>query len=182
MHPNGQLPAYEFAFGDVNPPVHAWACLARLQDRRATEAQRDHVFLESAFPETADEFHMVGQPQRRRRARTFSPADFLGWTTSAFSTAPSRCPTGGTPRTSGRHRLDGLLLRHDALDGAGTGAAQPGLRRHRVEIFRAFRGHHRRHELTRRNRDCGTKKTGFITTSFTWMERPCRCPFGRWSA
>jgi len=24
MHPNGQLPAYEFAFGDVNPPVHAW--------------------------------------------------------------------------------------------------------------------------------------------------------------
>ena len=25
MHPNGQIPAYEFAFGDVNPPVHAWA-------------------------------------------------------------------------------------------------------------------------------------------------------------
>ena len=25
MHPNGQLPAYEWAFGDVNPPVHAWA-------------------------------------------------------------------------------------------------------------------------------------------------------------
>ena len=27
MHPNGQLPAYEWAFGDVNPPVHAWAAL-----------------------------------------------------------------------------------------------------------------------------------------------------------
>jgi hypothetical protein len=26
MHPNGQIPAYEFHFGDVNPPVHAWAC------------------------------------------------------------------------------------------------------------------------------------------------------------
>ena len=26
MHPNGQIPAYEWAFGDVNPPVHAWAC------------------------------------------------------------------------------------------------------------------------------------------------------------
>jgi len=26
MHPNGALPAYEFAFGDVNPPVYAWAC------------------------------------------------------------------------------------------------------------------------------------------------------------
>ncbi len=38
MHPNGQLPAYEFAFGDVNPPVHAWAVLARLQDRPAPAA------------------------------------------------------------------------------------------------------------------------------------------------
>ena len=27
MHPNGQLPAYEWAFSDVNPPVHAWSCL-----------------------------------------------------------------------------------------------------------------------------------------------------------
>ena len=36
MHPNGQLPAYEWAFGDVNPPVHAWAALARLQDRKET--------------------------------------------------------------------------------------------------------------------------------------------------
>ena len=32
MHPNGQLPAYEWGFGDVNPPVHAWGCVARVQD------------------------------------------------------------------------------------------------------------------------------------------------------
>ena len=40
MHPNGQLPAYEWAFGDVNPPVHAWAALARLQDRPEAHAAR----------------------------------------------------------------------------------------------------------------------------------------------
>ena len=35
MHPNGQLPAYEWAFGDVNPPVHAWAAFRVFQiDRR----------------------------------------------------------------------------------------------------------------------------------------------------
>ena len=34
MHPNGQLPAYEWAFGDVNPPVHAWAALQRVPHRR----------------------------------------------------------------------------------------------------------------------------------------------------
>ena len=38
MHPNGQLPAYEWAFGDVNPPVHAWAALAGLRDRRQSRS------------------------------------------------------------------------------------------------------------------------------------------------
>ena len=48
MHPNGQLPAYEFAFGDVNPPVHAWACwrVYKIADR---EGQRDRDFLERVF-------------------------------------------------------------------------------------------------------------------------------------
>jgi hypothetical protein len=49
MHPNGQLPAYEWALGDVNPPVHAWAALRVYQiDRRAT-GQSDRTFLESVF-------------------------------------------------------------------------------------------------------------------------------------
>ena len=34
MHPNGQLPAYEWAFGDVNPPVHAWAAMRVYQIER----------------------------------------------------------------------------------------------------------------------------------------------------
>ena len=43
LHPNGQMPAYEWDFGDVNPPVHAWACLARLQDDRAARAARPRL-------------------------------------------------------------------------------------------------------------------------------------------
>ena len=35
MHPNGQIPAYEWAFGDVNPPVHAWAAGASTRSTRA---------------------------------------------------------------------------------------------------------------------------------------------------
>jgi hypothetical protein len=48
MHPNGQLPAYEFAFGDVNPPVHAWAAwrVYKIADRKD---HRDRDFLESVF-------------------------------------------------------------------------------------------------------------------------------------
>jgi hypothetical protein len=48
MHPNGQIPAYEFAFGDVNPPVHAWACW-RVYKISAPAGQRDRVFLSRVF-------------------------------------------------------------------------------------------------------------------------------------
>jgi len=41
MHPNGQLPAYEWAFGDVNPPVHAWAALRVFE----IDGSRDFAFL-----------------------------------------------------------------------------------------------------------------------------------------
>ena len=40
MHPNGQIPAYEWQLGDVNPPVHAWAALPRLPDRAAHDRAR----------------------------------------------------------------------------------------------------------------------------------------------
>jgi hypothetical protein len=48
MHPNGQIPAYEFAFGDVNPPVHAWACW-RAYKMTGRKGERDRVFLERTF-------------------------------------------------------------------------------------------------------------------------------------
>jgi hypothetical protein len=48
MHPNGQIPAYEWAFSDVNPPVHAWACW-RVYKISAPRGQRDREFLEKAF-------------------------------------------------------------------------------------------------------------------------------------
>jgi hypothetical protein len=49
MHPNGQIPAYEWAFGDVNPPVHAWAALRVYQIERRTTGRSDRAFLETVF-------------------------------------------------------------------------------------------------------------------------------------
>jgi hypothetical protein len=48
MHANGQLPAHEFAFGDVNPPVHAWACW-RVYKMAGARGDRDRLFLERAM-------------------------------------------------------------------------------------------------------------------------------------
>ena len=45
MHPNGQLPAYEWQFGDVNPPVHAWAALRVFE----IDGSQDTDFLERVF-------------------------------------------------------------------------------------------------------------------------------------
>jgi hypothetical protein len=48
MHANGELPAYEFAFDDVNPPVHAWACY-RVYRMTGARGHRDRRFLERVF-------------------------------------------------------------------------------------------------------------------------------------
>jgi hypothetical protein len=49
MHPNGQLPAYEWEFGDVNPPVHAWAAMRVYQIERRATGTGDVKFLERIF-------------------------------------------------------------------------------------------------------------------------------------
>ncbi|MDO8837164.1 MAG: hypothetical protein Q7V01_16290 [Vicinamibacterales bacterium] len=49
MHPNGQLPAYEWALGDVNPPVHAWAAWRVYKIEQRRRGTGDRVFLERVF-------------------------------------------------------------------------------------------------------------------------------------
>jgi len=49
MHPNGQLPAYEWAFGDANPPVHAWAAWRVYKIDKKRNGNGDRAFLERVF-------------------------------------------------------------------------------------------------------------------------------------
>jgi hypothetical protein len=49
MNPNGQLPAYEWAFSDVNPPVHAWAAWRVYKIERRVRGVADRAFLEKVF-------------------------------------------------------------------------------------------------------------------------------------
>lgn len=49
MHPNGQIPAYEWCFDDANPPVHAWASWRVYQMEKAQKGQGDAAFLERVF-------------------------------------------------------------------------------------------------------------------------------------
>ena len=49
MKPNGQIPAYEWAFGDVNPPVHAWACIQIYKMEKEKTGKGDTDFLKKVF-------------------------------------------------------------------------------------------------------------------------------------
>ncbi|UCH37833.1 MAG: glucosidase, partial [Candidatus Bathyarchaeota archaeon] len=49
MHPNGQIPAYEWNFNDVNPPVHAWAAWQIYEHEKKIYGKNDRLFLERVF-------------------------------------------------------------------------------------------------------------------------------------
>jgi hypothetical protein len=64
MKPDGQLPAYEWHFSDVNPPVQAWAALQVYHIEKKNTGKGDIAFLKRVFPETADQFYLVDQSKR----------------------------------------------------------------------------------------------------------------------
>ena len=94
MHPNGQLPAYEWAFGDVNPPVHAWAAW-RVYKIDAASPAWPTASSSSASSTSCCSTSPGGSTARTATGTTSSRAASSGSTTSASSTAARRCPTGG---------------------------------------------------------------------------------------
>jgi hypothetical protein len=93
MHPNGQLPAYEFAFGDVNPPVHAWAAW-RVYKISAARGCRDRDFLESAFQKLLLNFTWWVNRKDVQGMNIFS-GGFLGLDNIGVFDRSKPLPTGG---------------------------------------------------------------------------------------
>ena len=92
-HPNGQIPAYEWNFSDVNPPVHAWATLF-LYKFEKNLGREDIPFLERSFQGLMLNFNWWVN-RKDPQGRTSSPAASWGSTTSASSTAAPRSPPAG---------------------------------------------------------------------------------------
>jgi hypothetical protein len=130
MHPNGQLPAYEWAFGDVNPPVHAWAAWRVYKIEKRIRGRADRGFLERVFHKLLlnftwwvnrkdpDGMNVFPGPRQHRRVRPLA------------ATAHRRAS-----RAIGRHQLDGDVLFEHAGDRAGTRARGPRLRGRSQQIF-----------------------------------------------
>ena len=111
MHPNGQMPAYEWAFGDVNPPVHAWATWRVFQiDRKQRGDDGDLAVSRARLPQADAELHLVGEPQGRRRPQHLPgrlPRPRQHRRLRSQRAAADRRPH----RPGRRHELDGDVLR-----------------------------------------------------------------------
>jgi len=95
MHPNGQLPAYEWAFGDVNPPVHAWAAWRVFQiDRKAKGGDGDHAFLERVFHKLMLNFTWWVN-RKDTEGRNIFQGGFLGLDNIGVFDRSAPLPTGG---------------------------------------------------------------------------------------
>ncbi|MDP1796073.1 MAG: glucosidase [Planctomycetaceae bacterium] len=93
MHPNGQIPAYEFAFSDVNPPVHAWACW-RVYKMSGPRGQRDRDFLARAFHKLLINFTWWVNRKDVNGKHLFS-GGFLGLDNIGVFDRSRPLPTGG---------------------------------------------------------------------------------------
>jgi hypothetical protein len=94
MHPNGQLPAYEFAFGDVNPPVHAWAAWRVYKIAVDRDGKRDRVFLARIFNKLLLNFTWWVNRKDAEGRNLFS-GGFLGLDNIGVFDRSRPLPTGG---------------------------------------------------------------------------------------
>ncbi len=101
MHPNGQLPAYEWSYGDVNPPVHAWATWNVYTMEKKRKGVGDSAFLESVFHKLLLNFTWWVN-RKDTHGNDIFEGGFLGLDNISLFDRSEEPPTGGT-----LHQSDG---------------------------------------------------------------------------
>ncbi|HEY7023695.1 MAG TPA: hypothetical protein VH371_01905 [Candidatus Limnocylindrales bacterium] len=94
LHPNGQIPAYEWNFGDVNPPVHAWATLFLYRAEQGL-GRADREFLERSFQRLSLNFNWWLN-RKDPHGRNVFAGGFLGLDNIGVFDRSSPLPTGGS--------------------------------------------------------------------------------------
>lgn len=95
MHPNGQIPAYEWEFGDVNPPVHAWSSLKVYWLEKSRTGKGDVDFLKKIFHKLLLNFTWWVNRKDKQGKNVFE-GGFLGLDNIGIFDRSSAIPGGGT--------------------------------------------------------------------------------------
>ena len=182
MHPNGQLPAYEWNFGDVNPPVHAWAAWRVYKIDKRLRGTADRDLPRAGVPQAPAELHLVGEPEGRRGAQ------YLPGRLPRPRQYRRLRPVGAAAhrrlyRAVGRHELDGHVLPQHARDGARAGprGSAPTRTWRASSSSTSSTSRARRTTAGARASACGTRPTASSTTCCTCPTAGCSpSPCGRW--
>jgi hypothetical protein len=94
MHPNGQIPAYEWNFGDVNPPVHAWSTIFTYRLEKLQRGEGDKEWLKSSFQKLLLNFTWWVN-RKDRSGRNVFEGGFLGLDNIGVFDRSAPLPTGG---------------------------------------------------------------------------------------
>ncbi len=172
MHPNGQLPAYEWALSDVNPPVHAWAAWRVYKIDKKRTGRGDRKFLERVFHKLLLNFTWWINRKDAQGKNVFQ-GGFLGLDNIGVFDRSAPAADGRQHRAVGRDELDGHVLPQHADDRARARPGRRGLRGRRVQVLRALRLHLPGDEQPRRPGDRALESRGRL---FLRRARPARRP------
>ena len=123
QHPSGQIPAYEWEFSDLNPPVHAWAVWRVYNMDRIRAGVADREFLEKCFHKLLINFAWWINKVDREGNNVFE-GGFLGLDNITVIDRSERAAGRRRARAVGRHRLDGHVLPEPHAHRAGAGRAR----------------------------------------------------------
>ena len=154
LHSDGQMPAYEWNFSDVNPPVHAWATLFQYRMEQAKRGKGDVEFLKRAFGKLLINFTWWVN-RKDRLGKSLFEGGFLGLD-NIGDLRPQRRAAHGRPSRAGRwHCLDGDVLPEHVRDRRRARSPRPQLRRSRLQVCRTLPVDRHRHEQGGRRRHVG---------------------------
>jgi hypothetical protein len=144
LHPTGQIPAYEWNFSDVNPPVHAWATIFLYRTEQAAKGQGDIDFLKRSFAKLMLNFAWWVN-RKDRFGKNLFEGGFLGLDNIGLRPQLASADRWSS-RAGGRHGLGVTLLPEHVGNRSGVGVPRPFLPGNGHEVCRPFSLDRARHE------------------------------------
>ncbi len=154
LHPNGQMPAYEWNFSDVNPPVHAWATYFLHRTEQALHGKADLDFLRTTFRKLLLNYTWWVNRKDRFGKNVFE-GGFLGLDNIGVFDRSAPLPTGGHLEQADGTAWMALFSQNMLETRVRARPPRPDLRGYDRKVRRALLLHRLGHEQTRLGRDVG---------------------------